>query len=71
MNIDAIKAHFTIIRNARKSAKVDYPLFDILFGSICAVIAGGQRWTDIREYVLGHHEWFLKCQWALLIKSFA
>jgi len=44
----------------RQSAKVDYPLFDILFGSICAVIAGGQGWTDIREYVLGHHEWFLK-----------
>lgn len=32
----------------------------MLFGSICAVIAGGQGWTDIREYVLGHHEWFLK-----------
>ncbi len=24
------------------------------------MIAGGQGWTDIREYVLGHHEWFLK-----------
>jgi len=60
MNIDTIKEHFSIIRDERQSAKVDYPLFDILFGSICAVIAGGQGWTDIREYVLGHHEWFLK-----------
>ncbi|MBE4609773.1 ISAs1 family transposase, partial [Vibrio navarrensis] len=60
MNINTIKAHFSIIRDKRQSAKVDYPLFDILFGSICAVIAGGQGWTDIREYVLGHHEWFLK-----------
>ncbi|MCM0151757.1 ISAs1 family transposase, partial [Photobacterium galatheae] len=55
-----MKEHFSIIRDERQSAKVDYPLFDILFGSICAVIAGGQGWTDIREYVLGHHEWFLK-----------
>lgn len=60
MNLDTIKAHFSIINDQRQSAKVDYPLFDILFGSICAVIAGGQGWTDIREYVLGHHEWFLK-----------
>ncbi|UXI04095.1 ISAs1 family transposase [Photobacterium sp. TY1-4] len=60
MNIDTIKEHFSIIRDERQSAKVDYPLFDILFGSICAVIAGGQGWTDIREYVLGHHDWFLK-----------
>lgn len=60
MKIDTIKEHFSIIRDERQSAKVDYPLFDILFGSICAVIAGGQGWTDIREYVLGHHEWFLK-----------
>ena len=60
MNLETIKAHFSIIRDERQSAKVDYPLFDLLFGSICAIIAGGQGWTDIREYVLGHHEWFLK-----------
>lgn len=60
MNIDTIQEHFSIIQDYRQSAKVDYPLFDILFGSICAIIAGGQGWTDIREYVLGHHEWFLK-----------
>lgn len=60
MNIDTIQEHFSIIRDDRQSAKVDYPLFDVLFGSICAIIAGGQGWTDIREYVLGHHEWFLK-----------
>ncbi len=60
MKINAIKEHFSVIRDERQSAKVDYPLFDILFGSICAVIAGGQGWTDIREYVLGHHDWFLK-----------
>lgn len=60
MNLETIKLHFNIIRDERQSAKIDYPLFDILFGSICAVIAGAQGWTDIREYVLGHHDWFLK-----------
>ena len=34
MNINTIKEHFSIIRDERQSAKVDYPLFDILFGSV-------------------------------------
>ena len=60
MDIDNIKQHFSIIQDERQSTKVNYPLFDILFGAICAVIAGGRGWTDIRDYVLGHHNWFRK-----------
>ena len=60
MDVDTIKLHFNIIRDERQSAKIDYPLFDILFGAICANIAGARGWTDIRGYVLGHHDWFLK-----------
>ncbi|QYJ86015.1 transposase family protein [Shewanella mesophila] len=59
MNIDTIKAHFSIIRGERQSPKVDYPVFDILFSSICAVIAEGQCWADIREYVLATMNGFL------------
>ncbi|WP_267873497.1 transposase family protein [Ferrimonas sediminicola] len=40
MDIETIKQHFSIIRDDRQSAKVNYPLFDILFGSLCAVTAG-------------------------------
>ncbi|EBW3212428.1 ISAs1 family transposase [Salmonella enterica subsp. enterica serovar Remiremont] len=58
MDIETIKLHFITIQDGRQSAKVDYPLFDILFGTLCAVIAGARGWTDIREYVLGHHDWF-------------
>ncbi len=42
----------------RQSAKVTYCLFEVLFGSLCAVIAGAKGWFDIREYILGHHDWF-------------
>lgn len=45
MVIDSIKAHFGIIQVNRQSAKIDYPLFDVLFGALCAVIAGGS-WLD-------------------------
>ncbi|EJB5284574.1 ISAs1 family transposase [Vibrio vulnificus] len=42
----------------RQSAKVTYCLFEVLFGSLCAVIAGSKGWFDICEYILGHHDWF-------------
>lgn len=45
-------------------------LFDIWFGSICAVIAAGQGWSDIREYVLGHLSGFLnRACWRYLCSS--
>lgn len=60
MDIGTIKLHFDIIQDNRQTAKVDYPLFDILFGALCAIIAGARGWTEIREYVMGHHDWFLE-----------
>jgi hypothetical protein len=60
MYIESFKQHFSAIDDHRQSAKVTYPLFDILFGSLCAVIAGSNGWFEIREYILGHHSWFKK-----------
>ncbi|WED23293.1 ISAs1 family transposase [Vibrio sp. JC009] len=58
MHIDHFKEHFQPITDQRQSAKVTYCLFDVLFGSLCAVIAGAKGWFDIREYILGHHDRF-------------
>ena len=62
MHIDTFKEHFQPVQDPRQIAKVTYPLFDVLFGTLCSVIAGARGWTDIREYVLGHHGWFLEQQ---------
>ena len=62
MNIEQIHTYFKVIRDDRQSAKINYPLFDLLFGMLCAVIAGARGWSDIREYVLGHHDWFIQHQ---------
>jgi hypothetical protein len=56
MSIDAFKAHFKPVEGHRQSAKVTYPLFDVLFGTLCAIIAGARGWFEIREYLLGHHD---------------
>jgi predicted transposase YbfD/YdcC len=59
LHIDSFREHFLSVDDPRQSAKVCYPLFDVLFGTLCAIIAGARGWTDIREYVLGHHAWFI------------
>lgn len=44
----------------RQSAKVTYLFFNILFGTLCTVIAGARGWFEIREYLPGHHDWFVR-----------
>ena len=56
--IDYFKEHFESITAQHQGEKVTYCLFEVLFGSLCAVIAGAKGWFDIREYILGHHDWF-------------
>lgn len=60
MYIDAFTKHFSEVEDSRQSAKVTYPLFDVLFVTLCSVIAGAEEWSDIQEYAEGHHDWFKK-----------
>lgn len=60
MNLNLFIEHFSSINDPRQTAKIDYPFFDLLFGSLCAIIAGAEGWKDIYEYVDGHLEWFQK-----------
>ncbi|WP_445497865.1 ISAs1-like element ISPlu17 family transposase [Photorhabdus sp. SF281] len=60
MCFDIFTEHFSDIQDPRQSAKVAYPLFDILFASLCAVLGGADGWSEIQEYIEGHHEWFLE-----------
>lgn len=58
MYIEAFHEHFSSIQEHRQSAKVTYPLLDVLFVTLCAGIAGAEGWKDIQEYAEGHLEWF-------------
>jgi transposase, IS4 family len=58
VDIDTFKDDFSAVDDNPQSAKITYPLFDLLFASLYAVIAGSKGWYEIREYILGHHEWF-------------
>ena len=50
MSIDAFSLHFRQLSDPRQSAKVSYPLFDIVFLTICATIAGAEGWEDIENF---------------------
>ena len=42
MYLEAFTSHFGQIEDQRQTAKVTYPLFDILFVTFCGVIAGAE-----------------------------
>ncbi len=60
MYLEAFTQHFSPITDARQPAKVTYPLHDVLFITLCGVIAGAEGWANIHFYAQGHQEWFKK-----------
>jgi predicted transposase YbfD/YdcC len=52
MSLLALTPFLTLIDDPRQDKKVIYPLFDILFLTIVAVIGGSEGWEDIEDF--GH-----------------
>jgi hypothetical protein len=40
MTIDVFAQHFADVKDPHQTAKISYPLYDVLFLSICAIITG-------------------------------
>lgn len=47
MFIDTFSKHFDSIEDPRQTAKISHPFFDIMFVTMCAVIAGADGWKEI------------------------
>ncbi len=58
MRLDAFSEFFSDLHDPRQSAKIAYPLFDILFLTVCAVIGGCEGWEDIEDFGQAHSRWF-------------
>ena len=58
MNLELFATHFDEVTVPKLSTKVTYPMFDILFTTLCASIAGAKGWHEIRIYVVRHLDWF-------------
>ena len=60
MNLNVFSEHFSSIEDTRQSAKITYPLFDVLFLTLCAVISGCQGWEDIEDFGEAKLHWLQK-----------
>ncbi|AQS39742.1 transposase [Shewanella psychrophila] len=52
MSLLTLTKYFEIIEDHRQATKVTYPLFDVLFLTMVAVIGGCEGWEDIEDF--GH-----------------
>lgn len=50
MTIDVFAEHFADVKDPRQTAKISYPLYDILLLAICSVITGCEGWEDIEDF---------------------
>jgi len=60
MHTDSFTLHFSALEDPRQSAKVSYPLFDILFLTLCAVMTGAEGWEDIEDFGVHRLSWLQK-----------
>uniref|UniRef100_A0A6V7KSG4 ISAs1 family transposase n=2 Tax=Bracon brevicornis TaxID=1563983 RepID=A0A6V7KSG4_9HYME len=60
MIANAFLMHFGCLKDPRQTTKISYRLFDVLFLTICAVIAGAEGWEDIEDFGKVHLEWLQK-----------
>ncbi|QXC33763.1 ISAs1 family transposase [Aeromonas sp. FDAARGOS 1407] len=58
MQLDAFSEVFSDLHDPRQSAKIAYPLFDIVFLTVCAIIGGSEGWEDIEDFGQAHCRWF-------------
>lgn len=58
MQLDAFSEVFSDLHDPRQLAKIAYPLFDIVFLTVCAIIGGSEGWEDIEDFGQAHCRWF-------------
>ena len=57
MNVFNLMENLSVIYDARQEGKVIHKLSDILFLTICAVIAGAEGWDEIEDFGVERLDW--------------
>ncbi len=53
----AFSHYFGELTDPRQSAKISYPLFDLLFLTMCAVLAGAEGWEEMEDFGSMRFDW--------------
>ncbi len=57
---DSFTQHFDNIEDPRRQAGLRYPLMEVMFITICAVISGADDWVAIERFGQAKRSWFSK-----------
>lgn len=57
---DSFVQHFENIEDPRRQAGLRYPLIEVLFIAVCAIIAGADDWVAIERFGKAKKRWFAK-----------
>ncbi len=60
MSIQSLLDYISVIPDTRQQGKVKHKLSDILFLTVCAIIAGADEWTEIEDFGHERLEWLKK-----------
>jgi len=60
MDIQSFLDHISIIPDLRQQGKIRHKLTDILFLTVCAIIAGADEWQEIEDFGHERLEWLRK-----------
>ena len=55
-----IETHFKEVREPRQYGKIDHPLINIIFITICGVLCGADDWVAITEFARAQQDWLSK-----------
>ena len=55
--IESINEHFSDVNDPRQQGKVDHPLINIIFITICGVLCGADNWVAITTFGNSQVEW--------------
>lgn len=55
--VETIKTHFAGVGDPRQSGKVDHPLINIIFLTICATLCGADGWVDVEAFGYAQSTW--------------
>ena len=58
--IESINKQFDKIEDPRQSVKIDHPLINIIFMTICGVLCGAEDWVSIALFCRSQEEWLKK-----------
>jgi predicted transposase YbfD/YdcC len=58
--LSGIKSHFEEVRDPRQYGKIDHPLLNIIFITICGVLCGADDWVAIAAFAQAQQTWLAK-----------